>query len=311
MEVYRGRLIAYSLGNFSSWETFSLDGPLGITAVLGVELAANGVALSAELLSGKIVKPGRPHPDPRGEALAIVRDLSRKDFDDALFDEQGRWRRQPAETRTAKPAPSPATPAAPLPGAESLLTRTQDTYRALGDFQVSFRQVFVDAVRKTQREEQGELFAKADGRVRWTYRSPTPKDFIFDGKAAFFYEPENAQVTVFARFDRSPLVHALRFLWGHGEVGTLFDPRPCRADCGLAAAGEEVVELWPRGELAGVDHSALVIDRATSHVRRSVVFDPLGNRTEYHFGAVHNGAPLADAKFSFTPPPGVAQIRAD
>ena len=31
MEIYKGRLIAYSLGNFSTWETFSLRGPLGIT----------------------------------------------------------------------------------------------------------------------------------------------------------------------------------------------------------------------------------------------------------------------------------------
>jgi hypothetical protein len=111
-EIYRGRLIAYSLGNFCSWETFSLEGALGITALLGVELAANGVALRAELLSAKIIKPGRAHPDPAGEGLKIVRDLSSKDFDDPIFDEQGRWLRRVAETRSASAKTSATGPVA-------------------------------------------------------------------------------------------------------------------------------------------------------------------------------------------------------
>jgi poly-gamma-glutamate capsule biosynthesis protein CapA/YwtB (metallophosphatase superfamily) len=93
MEIYRGRLIAYSLGNFSTWKTFSLRGPLGVSGVLRVTLAPNGVVTEAELVPTRIVDPGRPRLDGSGEAIEIVRDLSRKDFGDPLLDGKGQWKR--------------------------------------------------------------------------------------------------------------------------------------------------------------------------------------------------------------------------
>ncbi len=81
MEVYRGRLIAYSLGNFMGYVQFGMGGgPGGTTVILDAELSANGVLVSARLhpvaLDGKSV----PRPDPRGLGLKHVRELSRADF---------------------------------------------------------------------------------------------------------------------------------------------------------------------------------------------------------------------------------------
>jgi Bacterial capsule synthesis protein PGA_cap len=91
MEVYHGRLIAYSLGNFSTWDTFNLTGSLGVTGILRIFLAVNGVATRAELVPAVIVKPGRPVLDPSGQAVALVRKLSAEDFGAALLDERGVW----------------------------------------------------------------------------------------------------------------------------------------------------------------------------------------------------------------------------
>ena len=38
IELYRGRPIAYSLGNFLTYRGFNLSGPLGVTGVLQLEL---------------------------------------------------------------------------------------------------------------------------------------------------------------------------------------------------------------------------------------------------------------------------------
>ncbi|MEZ4270354.1 MAG: CapA family protein [Myxococcota bacterium] len=95
MEVYRGRLIAYSLGNFSSWHTFNLSGDLGVSAILGVTLAANGVALNAQLTPLVLKEPGLPTPDPKKQAIKSVRRLSKIDFGSSLFDAQGRWSANP------------------------------------------------------------------------------------------------------------------------------------------------------------------------------------------------------------------------
>lgn len=93
LEIYRGRLIAYSLGNFSTWETFSLAHPLNISAILGVTMAANGVVTAVDLTPVIIEKPGRPRIDPERTAVGIVRQLSTEDIGAPVIDEEGRYRR--------------------------------------------------------------------------------------------------------------------------------------------------------------------------------------------------------------------------
>ncbi len=93
MEVYHGRFIAYSLGNFCAWHGFNLSGPLGISTILQVTLATNGVATSAKLIPLTLEQPGVPQPDPKGRAIEVVRQLSQRDIGASLFNEDGTWRR--------------------------------------------------------------------------------------------------------------------------------------------------------------------------------------------------------------------------
>jgi hypothetical protein len=98
VELYKGHLIAYSLGNFCTWNTFDTNGPFGLGGILKVRLAQNGMALSAEVVSTALPKPGRPVLDPKRRTLAIVRSLSEADFGSAVFEADGRWARPPPDT---------------------------------------------------------------------------------------------------------------------------------------------------------------------------------------------------------------------
>ncbi|WP_448639739.1 CapA family protein [Geodermatophilus sp. URMC 63] len=80
MEWYRGRLIAYSLGNFTGYRTLSNDGPAGVGAILTLRLAADGTWNSGRLVGTVMVDPGLAQIDPGQQALSVVRDLSRTDF---------------------------------------------------------------------------------------------------------------------------------------------------------------------------------------------------------------------------------------
>jgi len=91
MEVYKGRFIAYSLGNFSSWQLFSLKGPGGISGILELELAKNGVATKATLHPTILQEPGVPVKDPARKVLPRVRELSKEDLGSELFDADGVW----------------------------------------------------------------------------------------------------------------------------------------------------------------------------------------------------------------------------
>lgn len=81
MEVYHGRLVAYSLGNFMGYKQFGTGGGYGgNTVLLEVELAANGVLKAAKLHSIALSGESIPEPDPDGTALGYVRELSAADF---------------------------------------------------------------------------------------------------------------------------------------------------------------------------------------------------------------------------------------
>lgn len=92
MEFYRGRLIAYSLGNFAGYKVFSLGGTLSTSGVLQATLRADGTFVSARLRPTQIVKPGLPAPG--GGAIDLVRSLSVADFGAraARIDTNGRIR---------------------------------------------------------------------------------------------------------------------------------------------------------------------------------------------------------------------------
>ena len=80
MEWYKGRLIAYSLGNFAGYDVFSLGGALSTSAILRVTLDGAGRFESGQLVPTHMVGAGMPALDPSEAAHGVVRTLSREDF---------------------------------------------------------------------------------------------------------------------------------------------------------------------------------------------------------------------------------------
>ena len=80
MEWYKGRLIAYSLGNFAGYKVFAMDGPLSVSGILRVTLAGDGAFESGMLVPTMLAGAGVPALDPAERAYGIVRQLSRADF---------------------------------------------------------------------------------------------------------------------------------------------------------------------------------------------------------------------------------------
>lgn len=80
MEIYNGRLIAYSLGNFATYGWFKLEAETALTMALEVRLAADGKFLSGRIYPGRQDGRGGPKIDPSGEAIKKVRALSLSDF---------------------------------------------------------------------------------------------------------------------------------------------------------------------------------------------------------------------------------------
>jgi hypothetical protein len=80
MEWYKGRLIAYSLGNFGGYKVFSLGGPLSTSGILRVILRSDGTFETGRLVATRLAGAGVPALDPSEAAHGVVRALSREDF---------------------------------------------------------------------------------------------------------------------------------------------------------------------------------------------------------------------------------------
>ncbi len=80
MEVYKGRLIAYSLGNFATYGWFRLQNETALTAILETELEADGAFIGGKIHAGRQIDWGVPAFDPTGESISKIRTLSNADF---------------------------------------------------------------------------------------------------------------------------------------------------------------------------------------------------------------------------------------
>ncbi|HEU4569969.1 MAG TPA: CapA family protein, partial [Gemmatimonadales bacterium] len=80
IEFYRGRPIAYSMGNFLTWHGFNIVGVNGLTGVLQLEVNADGSFARGRFVPLRQVKWVGVRPDPRRAALALVRRVTRLDF---------------------------------------------------------------------------------------------------------------------------------------------------------------------------------------------------------------------------------------
>jgi capsule synthesis protein PGA_cap len=83
MQLYRGRLIAYSLGNLSGWRNFGTGGVLSYSALLTIELGPKGRLTRGRVTSLRLDGIGVPRRDPANGAERLMRRLSRSDFGDS------------------------------------------------------------------------------------------------------------------------------------------------------------------------------------------------------------------------------------
>jgi hypothetical protein len=80
MELYRDRLIAYSLGNFATYYGISVEGIRGIAPILVAQLDDEGKFVSGRLEATMQVRPVGPAPDPEMKVIALLRELTATAF---------------------------------------------------------------------------------------------------------------------------------------------------------------------------------------------------------------------------------------
>jgi poly-gamma-glutamate capsule biosynthesis protein CapA/YwtB (metallophosphatase superfamily) len=80
VEVYKGRFIAYSLGNFWTYGSFNLRNENGLAPIADLRVAKDGALQSARIVSARQDKPGGPYLDRNNAAAKQIAMLTARDF---------------------------------------------------------------------------------------------------------------------------------------------------------------------------------------------------------------------------------------
>ncbi|ARV60455.1 metallophosphatase [Nostocales cyanobacterium HT-58-2] len=80
IEIYNGKLIAYSLGNFIGYRTLSTVAQTGYSMILEAKLNSRGDLVSSKIIPVRLNRQGIPHIDQHFRTVGLLRYLINKDF---------------------------------------------------------------------------------------------------------------------------------------------------------------------------------------------------------------------------------------
>lgn len=86
MELYKDRLIAYSLGNFATYYGISVEGIRGIAPILIATLDDEGKFVSGRVEPTIQIRPRGPAPDPERKVITLLRELTATAFPDGALE---------------------------------------------------------------------------------------------------------------------------------------------------------------------------------------------------------------------------------
>lgn len=202
------------------------------------------------------------------------------------------------------PAASGASPA-PAVSAEEAVAKLEQALKAVTTLQARFEQLYYSMSITEPLREKGDLFLQKPERMRWDYKTPQDKVFLYKDGVLEMYLAEDKQLT------RSPVSkEALESDIFGIFLGTMsfrdayvVEDSPFPTD----ATRVRQVKLTPKTE-GDYSHILLEIDETTWLLRRAIFLEWAGNKREFVFSQVRTGVRIPAKTFTLKVPPGTEII---
>jgi len=169
--------------------------------------------------------------------------------------------------------------------------------------------------------ESGTVYFSRPGRMRWEYESPESKLFLVDGANVWFYVPADRTASRAKLRESSDWRTPVALLAGKANlaqicshieiVGSAMGAPVGKSEDAPSAAGNSVLRCVPRGssdKSADAIREILFEVDSSSDLVRVLIRQPGNAETEFRFGSWQLNIPIAEAKFHFAAPPGVAIV---
>lgn len=203
------------------------------------------------------------------------------------------------------PAPVFLQPAVASPGsADEVVAAVQDFYKKTPHLTAKFRQTTMNATFGIPKTNDGKVYLKKPGKMRWDYYSKRQKGQplrtqLSDGKTAWnidykgkwYYRQDLSQ---------SALPVAVTFLTGKGELSKEFNAElDTRGKYGKK--GDIVLALTPKKPSAQFKTLYLVVDAQSKRVKQSIVINAAGDTNMFSFYEPNASKTVTDQLFVFNP----------
>ena len=193
--------------------------------------------------------------------------------------------------------------------ATAVAKKVQSLYDRTSSMEANFVQTASMKTLSISERDNGIVYMKKDGKIRWQYNSPKEQLIVSNGKKIWFYMPSDNQVII-GNFEKSFKYKPTQtFLTGMGRILEDFHVKFSTNKALLTTKKEYALELTPKKYYEGAPAKiVLAVDKKDFLIVKSVVIDKLDNVTEIDFRNIKLNTTMPDNLFTFTPPKDVEII---
>ncbi|HWP85940.1 MAG TPA: outer membrane lipoprotein chaperone LolA [Terriglobia bacterium] len=193
------------------------------------------------------------------------------------------------------------------PSLTAVLRGVEKRYNRLSSMKAHFWQT-VRQEPGLLRQEEGELYLRKPGRMRWEYTSPEPKLFVTDGKQVSLYLPVENRVMESTIKETEDLKAPLAFLLGRLNFEEQFQRLETSPQLVPLEKDNYVFKAYSNKLAERLEW--VIFEIAPDYeIRRLVARERGGLETEFRFQTMQTNPQLADRLFRFTPPQGAEVVR--
>ncbi len=185
--------------------------------------------------------------------------------------------------------------------AAKVMKGVEDHYNHALTLQVAFTESFTMQGRK--RTENGDLYLRKPGRMRWQYSAPAGKLYVSDGKYVYSYVPSENRAEKISLKDTEDMRAPLGFLLGRLSFHEDFREFRSEPD----GRGSLFITAVPKSDKLPYTQVTFLVS-PDSIIHYLAVKGQEGSVTEFTFQGEKKNPPLNDALFRFTPPPGAEYV---
>jgi outer membrane lipoprotein carrier protein len=183
------------------------------------------------------------------------------------------------------------------------LAKVQQRYESTKTMEADFQQTVESAALASPLKTAGKVAFEKPNRMRWDYDPPDKQTIVGDGETLWLYQPDMNQVI------KTPLGQAfqaatpLTFLAGLGRIERDFD-----ASLEKQTSEAWVLKLIPKRD-AALGALGLTVRKSDASIAEARITDAAGTTTRIAFTNEKRNGTIEQARFKFTPPPGVDVVK--